>query len=319
MRPLLFTVWLTAGFVSAAVKIEKIAWQGWPNCYRVSNGEVELIVTTDVGPRVMRYAFAGGRNLFKEYADQLGKTGEKEFQLRGGHRLWVAPEDLKTTWALDNGPVKARIDGDALELTQPVDSAGIEKRIVIRLAPTGSAVELVHQVRNARSAALDLAPWTLTVMAPGGVAITGFPPRGKHPEALLPTHPLVMWAYTNLADRRWQFTPKYLVLRQEAKASEPQKIGLFNPNTWGAYLLGTDLFVKKTQADPRKTYPDFGCSYETFTNAEMLELETLGPLERVPAGRAVEHRERWSLHKNARVGAWSEPEIDRVIGPHVAR
>ena len=31
----------------AAVTIEKTAWKGWPNCYRVANSTVELIVTAD--------------------------------------------------------------------------------------------------------------------------------------------------------------------------------------------------------------------------------------------------------------------------------
>ncbi len=304
--------------VSAAVTIEKVAYKGWMNCYRVSNGEVELIVTADVGPRVIRFGFPGGPNIFKEYADQIGKSGEKDYQLRGGHRLWVAPEDLATSWALDNGPVKVRVDGNALEATQPVDSAGLEKQITLKLAAAGSHVEVVHRVRNTRSAAMEFAPWVLTVMAPGGIAVTGFPPRGKHPAILLPTNPLVMWAFTDLSDRRWQFTSKYLILRQDPAAAEPQKIGMFNPNTWGAYLLGETLFVKRYTADPKKTYPDFGCSYETFTNADMLELETLGPLERVGAGAAVEHRERWSLHKGVNIRAWSESELDRTIGPLVA-
>ncbi len=41
---------------NAAVKIEKTSFKGWPNSYRVTNGQVELIVTSDVGPRVMFYA-----------------------------------------------------------------------------------------------------------------------------------------------------------------------------------------------------------------------------------------------------------------------
>src|SRR5713226_1650682 len=90
----------------AAVEIEKINFKGWPNSYRMTNGEVELVVTGDVGPRIIRYGFVGGQNIFKEYADQIGKTGEKEWQIRGGHRLWVGPEDLTRTYALDNGPVE---------------------------------------------------------------------------------------------------------------------------------------------------------------------------------------------------------------------
>ena len=57
-----------------AVTIERIAWGGWPNCYRLSNGEADLIVTSDIGPRIMRYGFAGGQNFFKVFEDQTGKS-----------------------------------------------------------------------------------------------------------------------------------------------------------------------------------------------------------------------------------------------------
>jgi hypothetical protein len=55
--------------------VEKASYGGWPNCLRIAYEDVELIVTTDVGPRVIRYGFIGGQNIFKEFADQLGYTG----------------------------------------------------------------------------------------------------------------------------------------------------------------------------------------------------------------------------------------------------
>jgi hypothetical protein len=91
--------------MTASVKVEKTEYKGWPTCYRVSNGEIDLIVTGDVGPRVIRFGFVGGQNLFKEFPDQLGRSGEEKFQLRGGDRVWKAPEDPVTTWAPDNDPV----------------------------------------------------------------------------------------------------------------------------------------------------------------------------------------------------------------------
>src|SRR5216683_5030852 len=84
---------VAASSASADVKVEKIEYQGWRNCYRVSNSEVELIVTSDVGPRVIRFGFVGGQNVFKEFPDQLGGNREEKFQLRGGDRVWKAPED----------------------------------------------------------------------------------------------------------------------------------------------------------------------------------------------------------------------------------
>lgn len=316
---LLFAWFLTTFMsVSAAVKIEKTAYGGWPNCYRITNGDVEVVVTTDVGPRVIRYGFAGGQNVFREFRDQLGKSGEHVFVPRGGHRIWVAPEDAQMTYAADNGPVDVQVYEDRVVLTQPVEpESGIEKQISVRMAATGTAVDVSHVLTNRRGKAWQFAPWALSMMAPGGHGIAGFPPRGKHPEVLLPTNPLVMWAFSDLSDPRWKFTTKYLILRQDPKNSQPTKLGLFHPHTWGAYLLGTELFVKRYSASSWKTYPDFGCSFETFTNADVLELETLGPLETVEPGASVRHTESWTLHRDVRVTEWTDAELDRVVAPLV--
>jgi hypothetical protein len=301
---------------NAAVKIEKTEYKGWPNCYRLTNGDVEVIVTTDVGPRVIRYGFVGGQNLFKEYAEQMGKTGEKDWQGRGGHRIWIAPEDRVLTYPADNFPVKFELAADSIRLTAPVEPmTGLEKTITVKLAPKGSAVEVRHRIRNTKAEAQQWAAWALTQMAPGGIGITGFPPRGTHPEVLAPTNPLVMWAFTDFSDKRWVFTKKYVILKQDAKATAPQKTGHFNSNTWGAYLLGSDLFLKKVTADPKKHYTDFGCSYETFTNADMLELETLGPLTSIKQGASIEHTEHWTLHKNIKIASFTDEALDKSLLP----
>jgi hypothetical protein len=96
--------------------ISATEYAGWPHCYRLTNGEVEVVVTTDVGPRVIRCGFAGGQNLFKEFRDQLGKSGEPDWQPRGGHRLWLAPESVDLSYGLDNSPVGAAIEGDSITL-----------------------------------------------------------------------------------------------------------------------------------------------------------------------------------------------------------
>ncbi|MBI3694041.1 MAG: hypothetical protein HY238_04265, partial [Acidobacteria bacterium] len=73
------------------------------------------------------------------------------------------------------------------------------------------------------------------------------------------------------------------------------------------------------KADPARTYTDFGCSFETFTNADFLELETLGPLAKIEPGATVEHVERWTLHKNIKLANWTDAELDRVVAPLAAR
>lgn len=302
----------------AAVSVEKVAYQGWPNCYRISNGEVELIVTGDVGPRIIRYGFVGGQNLFKEFPDQLGKSGEADFQLRGGDRVWKAPEDPIATWAPDNVPVTVQITPTGVIAREPIEPlTQLQKEIEVSLAPSGSSVTVSHRITNHSLFALEFAPWALTMMAQGGMVVSGFPPRGHHPQDLKATNPLTMWAYTNLADPRWKFTRKYLTLRQDPNNSDAQKLGLFNQNTWAAYVLNGEVFVKRGMADPSRQYPDFGCSFETFTNNLFLEIETVGPLSKIAPGSTVELVEHWGLFRNVKLDAISDEDLDRTILPLV--
>ncbi len=300
----------------AEIKVERTEYKGWRNCYRVSNGEAELIVTGDVGPRVIRFGFVGGQNVFKEYPEQMGKSGEDKFQLRGGDRVWKAPEDPVATWTPDNVPIEIIPTPTGLVARAPVEPLTmLQKEIEVSMAPSGTEVTVSHRITNHSLFSVEFAPWVLTMMAPGGTAITGFPPRGRHPINLEATNPLVMWAYTNLADKRWTFTKKYLALHQDLNNSEAQKLGTFNRDTWAVYLLNGEAFVKRATADPAKTYTDFGCSFETFTNNEFLEIETLGPLTKVSPGQTVTQVEHWSLHRNVRVPALIDDDIDRVVLP----
>ncbi len=299
----------------AAVTVERIEYAGWPECYRMSNGEAELVVTADVGPRIIRYAFVGGRNLFVELEEDLGRTGGDGWRLYGGSRLWVAPEDAVYSYAADNEPVEVEIHGNRLSAQAPVENTGFQKRIEVELAESGTGATVRYVLANRTIFPLRIATWVLTMMAPGGVGITTLPPRGTHPEVLAPTNPLIVFAFTNMADPRWSWMEKYILLRQDPANSDPEKIGLFNPATRGAYLLDGELFVKKFAASPDEEYPDMGSSFETFTNERFLELETLGPMRALQPGESVDHVETWSLHRPVKIDTWDDAGLDRAIAP----
>ena len=75
--------------------------------------------------------------------------------------------------------------------------------------------------------------------------------------------------------------------------------------------------MKRSSSDPTKTYPDFGCSFETFTNNDFLEMETLGPLGQGAArahGRAS--GALGSFH-NVVLIDWTDEALDRVLLPLV--
>ena len=307
------------------VMVDKVEYHGWKNNLCLSNGEAELIITLDVGPRIISYCLAGGKNVFKNYEDQLGKTGEKEWQIRGGHRLWVGPEDLTRTYAPDNGPVGYKEQAGGVRLTPALDTAyGIQREMIVQLEPSGSRVTILHLISNVGQTATDLAPWALTVMAPGGAEIIPLPPKKPHPgppqNARSPkdyaaNQLMSIWPFFDFRDARWSFGSKYITLRQDANKG-PTKIGLAHQLGWVGYLNGGVLFVKRFGYDEGKTYPDQGVNFETFTNEDMLEIESLGPMTKLAPGKTVEHSERWELIGNVQ-SFEDEAGIDRNLRPKV--
>jgi hypothetical protein len=299
------------------VTVEKVEYQGWKNNLKLTNGEVELVVTLDVGPRVIHYGFVGGRNVFKEYPEQVGKQGETEWKIRGGHRLWVAPEDPKRTYVPDNASVRQQsIEGGRVRLTpNPEQPYGLQKEIEVQLASSGSLVTLVHRIKNVGRDPTDLAAWSLTVVRPGGTEIIPLPPKQAHPKALLPNQLLVLWPYFDFKDPRFTFGSQYILVRQDAQGG-PTKIGLAHKMGWIGYWNEGTLFMKRFAFQEGQNYPDHGCNFETFTNQEMLEMESLSPLVRLTPGAAIEHTERWELHKDI-PAIRDESDIEKHIGPRV--
>lgn len=296
---------------------EKISYGGWPNCIRLSNGSIELIATTDVGPRVIRCSFVGGENLFRESPQQMGNTGGDEWRSYGGHRFWRAPEHPEATYAPDNGPIAHAWESNTLKLRQPVDASGVQKEIAITLQRDSNRIRVLHRLTNRTKDAFEIAPWAITVLAAGGRAIIPQEPFAAHSmTALLPVRALALWSYTDMSDPRFTWGTKYIQVRQDPSRSNPQKIGVTNTHGWMAYTLGGDVFVNRFPYEASANYPDFRSNGEVYTNDVMLEMETLGSLTMLAPGQSMEHTEEWSLHRAA-VGA-DEEGIEKAMKPILA-
>ena len=304
--------------------MDVIEYRGWKNNLLLTNGAVELVVTLDVGPRVIAYRLPGGFNVMKNYDSMMGGTGEAEWQIRGGHRFWLAPEDLTRTYFPDNRPVKWEAIGThAARFTPPPEiEYGVQKVMELRLAPTGTKVEVTLRVTNTGTAPTELAPWGPTVMAPGGIEILPLPPKKNHPghpskakspADYAPNQELILWPYFDFADTRWTFGKRYAFLRQDVNKG-PTKIGLAHREGWVAYLNSGVLFVKRFDYREGAVYPDRGTRYQTFSNEDMLEMETVGELVTLAPGASAELTESWELHGGV-PPVNTEVDVDRVILP----
>jgi hypothetical protein len=196
----------------------------------------------------------------------------------------------------DNAPVTFERLPEGLRLTPPVEAATqLQKVLDVELPARTGRVRVTHRLHNRGLWPVTLAPWSLSMMAPGGTAVVPLPPRGSHEDNLLPVSHLVSWAYTDLADPRWTWGARHILLRSDSGAATPQKLGASVPDGWLAYARAGHLFVKRFDVAPEQAYPDFGSQAEIFTDHRFLELETLGPLAALAPGAAVEHVEEWQL------------------------
>ena len=284
---------MTGDRSSMSVTVTETTFETWEDCLSLSNGVVELVVTTGVGPRVLSCGFADGPNLLFTDESRTPLDGYDEYRIHGGHRLWHAPEDAERTYVPDNDPVKwTELDG-GVELAAPVETeTGIRKTLSVRLAADRPVAEVTHELGNAGAWPVELAPWAITVFEADARAVVPLSRRG---EGLLPDRSLSLWPYTDLADDRLTTAPETLLVEGDPGADGAFKVGASGANEWAGCVVDGVGFVKEFAYDETATYPDRGSAVEVYTDGSVLELETLGPLVELDPGESAVHTETWRL------------------------
>lgn len=281
-------------------QIEEIAYKHFGRCYRLGNDHVDLLVTGEFGPRIIRFGFIGAENEFAEVDFSLAIPGHGSWRLHGGHRFWHAPEDMIRTYIPDDEPVRIEAHGDFIRVRQPIQQAtGISKELDIALAPDRPAVNVAHRLRNHNLWPVDLAPWALSAMREGGACFLPLPGRRAPVPGELPAiSTITLWQFSDMSDRRFSWGRDCIRIQHDREQEAPQKIGAQVTDGWAAYWREGKLFLKTFDYVAGARYPDGGCTVEVFFNDEFLELETLGPLTRLAPGASVEHRETWRLFRD---------------------
>jgi hypothetical protein len=305
--------------VAAEVRVDRVPCPESAQCVRLSNGTVEVLMATSIGPRIVRYGFTGGDNLLGWVPESSVKTALGEWKPWGGHRLWTAPEHMPRSYSPDNEPVDVQVTGGTVTLTQTIEpKTGIQKVLTVTLADTGTAVTVGHRLVNRNLWDIQVSPWALTIMNTGGTIILPQEPYASHDDALLPVRAMTLWAYTDLSDPRWQVGPKFLRLRTDAARPVSQKIGIANHQGWAAYHRNGQLFVKRYDWQDTATYPDFGVNTEAYTAGAFVELETLGALVSLAPGAAATHEERWFLFRDVQQ-APTDDALQASLAPLLAQ
>ena len=289
--------------VSMKVNFETVDYDIFGRCLKMDNGTVELLVTLDVGPRIIRAGFIGGQNFCFNDHVSCGKKDGPDFEAvfgrgavwrtYGGHRIWTSPERDPHSYYPDCEPVTAEIfENGAVFTAGPQRVNLVQNSLRTEFTEDGKII-VTSSVKNVADFPQRYAAWALTVLAPGGTEII---PQAREDTGLLPNRVLGIWPYNDMSDRRVFWGERYITLRQE-DIERPFKIGTNNTPGWSAYLLNGEIFKKELKHVNGAEYPDYGCSFETYTNRWFIEMESLGPLKDVAPGETAAVTEIWSFAK----------------------
>ncbi len=247
-------------------------------------------------------------NLLAETPHSSWQTAHGEYFLRGGHRLWHAPEAMPRSYVPDGGGLDVKTLPDGVWLGQSTEApTGIRKSMEVRLSPGRPALRVKHVLRNEGLWLVELAPWAITQVALGGVAVL---PQAAGPidaAGLLPNRQFALWSYTQTSDKRLELHDDFCLVHGRPQLP-PCKIGYQNRQGWAGYLRQDVFFVKRFAPQAELPHPDFGCNVEVYVNDLSLELETIGPLKCLAPGQSVAHVEQWEFFTGVQAG----PTLDEI-------
>jgi hypothetical protein len=289
------------------------------NLIKLTNGLIELMVTLDFGPRIIHFSRVGMDNIFyqdkeaKPLGDKFEVYGGDIVKLYGGHRLWASPELLPSCYYPDNFPVSCTklSNGNGIEVTAPVEKfTHVQKSITIELSEKSEFVSVSHRIENCGAWGIEIAPWSITMLAAGGKEVM---PQSDRQTGFLHNRSFSFWDYSKMNDPRIYYGADFLTLTQDPSMTDAFKLGYNNEKGWAAYFNKDQLFIKSLQYDSNANYPDNGCNFETYTCAFMLEMETLGALSIIKPNESIEHMEKWQLHKHITIPSNDDIEIGSMI------
>jgi hypothetical protein len=280
----------------ADVKFERIAYHGWPDCYRMSNGIVELVYVPQIG-RIMRYSNLGGDNFLWENSRLAGMTSSSakagEWANYGGDKLWPAPQSI-WNWPpdpiLDGSPYSVTVEGKSLVVAGPTSpKSGVRFTRRITMERESSMVHIKNMMINTSERDQNLALWE--------IAQTNDPDLVMVPLEPTPMMPLGWAPYDKVtidADFARVNKGRLDVHRNPKKGF---KLGSASSKGWLTAVrngFGFEMHVRKAPG----TYVDDGKFLEVYASSnpdKYVELEITGPITMLPPNQACTLEMTWKI------------------------
>ncbi|MBN2442129.1 MAG: hypothetical protein JXJ04_12315 [Spirochaetales bacterium] len=271
----------------------------------LTTNRIRLVITTEFGPRISFWGKPGEDNLLMW---SPGKHFRKDWELVGGHRVWVTrpqADECEETYLLDTKQCKAEQTDSGWIVTAPINPFNATQRgIGVKLLEENK-VEIDNFVVNTGDMLYSGGLWALTCTLPNKTTRYGIPIGDDN-----------LWDFCKIVMfRRWadhsgsynddQFTCTEDMMVIQPKGKENKRMIQADKGIIAMNDPQRDtLFAKKVPYIREQNYPH-GCNCAVYIGPDnfMVEMETYGSEGTLKPGESFHHKEIWILEK-------STPEMD---------
>ncbi len=280
---------------------------GYTSAIELTNGNAKAVLCPEVGGRILEYSIEGRNALFLSEKEKAWKPGDSPQSSAG--RFDIGPElvipQRKARW---EGVWGSEIVGDRhARLTSPDDqSTGVRLVRDFVLDQKTSRLLCTQTIVNISDQSVEWCHWSRTFAVGRGICVIPLTRPSRFPNSY------VMYEEGSLINMRPE-DPNIRVRDGHLEIlGTPQKPKLGFDSYAGsiAYFSPNDLlFIKKFKTFPDRVYNEAaGLTISVwYPDGDMVELEPIGPRERLEPGQSAGFTEEWWL---APMRFPSDSEID---------
>ena len=295
-----FTVLVSVSAIGAEFSGVKVApYLGYEKAVHLKNERVSVVLCPEVGGRVLEYALNGNNALYLSEGEKKWKPGDRPESSAG--RFDIGPELIipqrPTLW---NGAWTSEIVGDRhARLTSPDDAAtGVRLVRDFVLDEKSTQLSCTQTIHNVSGKTVEWCHWSRTFAVGRGICVIPLTTPSRFPKSY------VMYeegSLINMSPEDPNIRVRDGFLEILGTPRKP-KLGLDSYAGLMAYLSPNDLlFVKRFRTYPDRVYNEAaGLTISVwYPDNEMIELEPIGPRERLKPGESAGFTEYWFLSEMA--------------------
>lgn len=272
------------------MKSEETGYKNWKEAYTLTIGDMQMVVVTEIGPRVMSLSVGDGENILFNDDELAMHAGD--WYAYGGHRFWTSPETTDS-YAPDNSPCSVEEQDGVFSVTAPIDPAtSLQKRFEI--SEQNGKFLLRHVIRNTGTMLYQGGLWGPTCVKPSGKVFFSW----GRPGPVWETKSIQYWPKwggshtTDVTSSQWKQTDDLFIIEP---SGEEGKVGTVGNEGFIGLARPDCTFIKYAAYQEAANYPDNGCSIEAYTCSVLIELETLSPSYILYPGEEFHHDEFWLI------------------------